>query len=161
MHFDAEFFVALGFVLFVLLACYYGAHRKLLAGLDGRAQKIKDELAEAEHLRQEASTLLASFEQKKIQAEADAQAIVAQARIEAEAVAKEAHERLADFIQRRMKQAEDKIALAEAQATADVKAAAADAAVKAAEAVLKVEAAGGFGEELITKGISDIKTALH
>jgi F-type H+-transporting ATPase subunit b len=161
MEFNEEFFVALGFVLFVLLLAYYGVHKQINAALDKRAERIKAELAEAEKLRAEATALLASFEKKRSDAEAEAEAIVAQARFEAEVIAREAHERIAEFVRRRTKQAEEKISNAEAQATAQVKAAAADAAAKAAETVLKAEARGGFGETLVTQGIADLKRLFH
>jgi len=156
MEFNEEFFVALGFILFVLMLAYLGVHTKLNAALDHRGARIKAELAEAERFRAEAAEILASFEKKKAEAEAEAAALVKQAQLEAEAIAKEAHERTAEFVARRTKQAEEKIAAAEAQALAQVKAAAADAAVSAAETVLTNEARGGFGSDLINKGISDI-----
>ena len=73
----------------------------------------------------------------------------------------ETEERMADFVARRSKQAESKIALAEAQATAEVRAAAADAAVRAVETVLRNDVKGPLGEELIGKGISEVKGRLH
>jgi len=158
---DAEFFVAVGFILFVLLLAYLGVHKQLAAALDGRAKQIGDELAQAQKLREEAAAVLASFEKKKIEAEAEAQAIVAQAKTEAELLAKETRERLQEFVARRTKQAEQKIAMAEAQATSDVRAAAADAAVKAAETVLKGETAGPAGAALIDKGIAEIKGLMN
>jgi F-type H+-transporting ATPase subunit b len=159
--FNEEFFVALGFAIFIALLGYLGVHRKINAALDLRADRIKGELAEAERLRAEAEALLASFERRRAEAEAEAQAVVAQARAEADLLAREAHERTAEFIQRRTKQAEEKIASAEAQATAEVRAAAAEAATKAAEVVLKDKAQGAFGEELISKSIADLKTLFH
>ena len=54
MSLDAEFFVALGFVLFVCLLGYLGVHRQLLAALDGRSTSIANELAEAKRLREDA-----------------------------------------------------------------------------------------------------------
>lgn len=159
--FNAEFFVALGFAMFVGLLGYLGVHRKLNAALDRRGERIKAELAEAAKLRAEAEAVLASFEKRRAEAEAEAQAMIAQARAEAELLAKEAHARIADFIQRRTKQAQEKIATAEAQAAAEVRAIAADVATKAAEKVLKSEAEGGFGEELVEKGIADLKRLLH
>jgi F-type H+-transporting ATPase subunit b len=159
--FDAEFFVALGFVIFVVLLGYLGVHKKLNGALDHRAARIKAELAEAARLRAEAEALLASFEKRRAEADAEAAAVVAQAHAEADALAKEAHERLADFIQRRTKQAEEKISNAEVQALADVRAAAADAATKAAEIVLRNEVKGTFGGDLVTKEIADLKTLLH
>ncbi len=103
-------------------------HKKINGALDHRAARIKAELAEAARLRAEAEALLASFEKRRAEADAEAAAVVAQAHAEAEVLGKEAHERLAEFIQRRTKQAEEKIANAEVQALADVRAAAADAA---------------------------------
>jgi F-type H+-transporting ATPase subunit b len=157
MEFNEEFFVALGFIIFVLLVAYFGVHTKLAAALDHRAERIKAELAEAERFRAEAAEILASFEKKKAEAEAEAAALVAQAHTEAEAIAMEAHARIAEFVERRTKQAEEKISSAEALALSQVRGAAADAAVAAAESVLTKEARGGFGGELVSKGITDLK----
>jgi F-type H+-transporting ATPase subunit b len=159
--FNAEFFVALGFVIFVVLLGYLGVHKQIGGALDKRAARIKAELAEAARLRAEAEALLASFETRRAEADAEAAAIVTQAHAEAEALAKEAHERLAEFIQRRTRLAEEKIANAEVQALADVRAAAADAATKAAEVVLRSEVKGDFGGDLVAKEIAGLKSVLH
>jgi F-type H+-transporting ATPase subunit b len=158
---DAEFFVALGFVLFVMLLGYLGVHTKLAAALDGRIDKIKEELAEASRLRAEAQALMQSFAAKTVEAEAHAAAILAQAKAEAEAMAKEAQQRLEEYVVRRTKQAQDKIAQAEAQATADVRAAAVDAAVKASETVLKTTTSGSGGAGFIQQGIASVKTLMN
>ncbi len=161
MHFDAEFFVAFGFVLFLLLLGYLGVHRTIANALDGRTRQIADELAEARRLREEAETVLASYKQRAADAEKDAQAIIAQAKDEADAMAQEAAQRMNEFVARRTKQAEGKIAMAEAQATHDVRAAAADAAVQAAETVLRTQTKGAAASELIVKGIGEVKAQLH
>lgn len=136
MHIDAEFFVTAAFVLFLAGAAYLGLHKKIGETLDKRADLIKGELAEAARLRNEAAEVLASFEKKKADAEAEAASIVDQARAEAEMIAKETETRMADFVKRRTAQAEAKIANAETQALAQVRAVAADAATAAAEIVL-------------------------
>ena len=159
--FNDAFFVALGFVIFVLLLGYLGVHKTLVKTLDDRAAKIQHELDEAKRLRTEAAAVLASYEARRAEAEAEAQAIVTQARAEAESLAQEAAQRMTEFVARRTKQAEGKIAAAEAQATSDVRAAAADAAVKAAEIVLTAQARGAVGEEMVAKGISDLKALTH
>lgn len=159
--FDAEFFVALGFVLFVLGLGYLGVHSKLTAALDARVKRIGDELGEARSLRNEAAALLASFEKKKTEAEAEAAGIVAQARAEAAMMAKEAETRISDFIARRTRQAEAKIAQAETQASNDVRASAADAAVQAAETVLRGHVPGAVGASLVDRGIGELKALLN
>ncbi len=160
--FNPEFFVALGFVVFCGVLFYVGAHKKMNAALDGRAQKIKDELAEAQRLRKEAADILASFERKRAAAEKEAEGIVEQAHAEAEMLAKEAEERLSDFVKRRTSQAESKIANAETQALAQVRAAAADAAAMAAETILRHETKqDGLADRLIEASIGDVKRLAH
>jgi len=161
MMFDAEFFVLIGFIVFLCLLGYVGAHRMLLGALDKRGQAIADELGEAAKLRAEATALLESFEKKKFEAEANAAAIVAEARAQAEVLAKEAVERMADFVARRTRQAEAKIALAESQAAAEVRSAAADFAAKAAEIVLRQEMQGAQGAELAAREIAALKDRLN
>jgi F-type H+-transporting ATPase subunit b len=161
MEFDAEFYVTLGFIVFLCLLGYLGVHRMVLKSLDDRGKAIADELAQAAKLRDEATALLASFEKKAAEAEANAAAIVADARTQAEQLAKETAERMADFVTRRTKQAETKIAMAEAQAAADVRAAAADHAVKAAEVVLRDQTQGAAGADLVTHEISSLQGRLN
>ena len=161
MEFDAEFYVSLGFIVFLCLLGYLGAHRMILKSLDARGKAIADELAEAAKLRAEATALLSSFEKKAAEAEKNAAQIIADARAQAEQLAKETAERMADFVARRTKQAETKIAMAEAQAAADVRAAAADYAVKAAEVMLRDQTRGDAGAELVTREISGLKDRLN
>ena len=104
--------------------------------------RIKAELDEARRLREEAAGIVAQYQKKRHEAEAEAEAIIAGARAEAERVAAEAKAKMEEFVARRTKMAETKIAQAEAQALADVRAAAADAAVAAAEKILSETAKG-------------------
>jgi F-type H+-transporting ATPase subunit b len=160
MGLDPEFFVLLGFLTFVGILIYFGAHRTVLKGLDARGQAIQAELDEAAKLREEATALMASFEKKSAEAEANAAAILAAARAQAEELAKDAAERLNEFIARRTRQAEAKIAFAEAQAAADVRAAAADRAAKAAEVVLRDQMQTG-GADLVSREITGLKDRLN
>lgn len=161
MEFGAEFYVLVGFIVFLCLLGYLGVHRMIFSALDARGQAIADELAQAAKLRAEATALLASFEKKAVEAEATAAAIVAEARAQAEQLAKDTAQRMNDFVVRRTKQAEDKIALAESQAAADVRAAAADYAAKAAEVVLRGETQGAVGAELAAREIAALKDRLN
>jgi F-type H+-transporting ATPase subunit b len=159
--FEAEFWVAVAFLLFVLILFYVGAHKKITDVLDARTAKIKADLDEAARLRDEAGKLLAEYRRKQGEAEREAQAIVAEAKAEAERVAAESKTKVEDFVARRTKMAEAKIGQAEAQALADVRAAAADAAVAAAEKILTVTAKGKVAEDLIARGIEDVKAKLN
>ena len=154
---ETENWVAIGFLCFLGLLAYLGAHRKIIAAIDARQARIKAELDDARRLREEAQALLVEFERKGREAETEAAAIIASAKAEAERLAAEAKAKLEDFVARRTKMAEAKIVQAEAQALADVRAAAADAAVAAAEKILATTAKGKVGEDLLAKGIEDVK----
>jgi F-type H+-transporting ATPase subunit b len=158
---EAETWVAIAFLCFFGLLAYLGAHRKILAALDQRSSRIKSELDEARRLREEAQALLAEFERKGREVENEAAAIIASAKAEAERLATEAKARMEDFVARRTKMAETKIVQAEAQALADVRSAAADAAVAAAEKILSAAAKGKVAEDLLAKGIEDIKSKFN
>ena len=66
-----------------------------------------------------------------------------------------------DFVARRTKTAEAKIAQAETQAIADVRAAAAEAAVTAATAIMGQSVKGSVADDLISKGIKDVRDKLN
>ncbi|HWZ38423.1 MAG TPA: ATP F0F1 synthase subunit B [Bradyrhizobium sp.] len=155
---ETENWVALGFFCFLALLAYLGVHRKVFDSLDARRARIKSELDDARRLREEAQALLAEFERKGREAEKEAEAIIASAKTEAERLASEAKIRMEDFVARRTKMAEQKIVQAEAQALADVKSAVADAAVAAAERILSVSAKGKVAEDLMARGIEDVKS---
>jgi F-type H+-transporting ATPase subunit b len=154
---EAEAWVAIAFVLFLGLLVYLGAHRRIIGGIDQRQARIKAELDEAMRLREEAQAVLGEFERKGREAESEAAAIIASAKAEAERLATEARTRMEDFVVRRTKVAEAKIAQAEAQALADVRSAAAETAVAAAEKILTAAAKGKIAEDLLAKGIEDIR----
>lgn len=158
---SAEFWVAVAFVIFWGILFYYGVPGKVMGSLDSRGKRIADELAEAKRLRQDAEKLLKEFEAKRAAAEREAADIVSTAKEEAERLAREAQEKMADFVTRRTASAEAKIAQAEAQATAEVRAAAVDAAVKASERVLRDELSGPGGASLLEKSLGDVRTKLQ
>ena len=154
---EAEAWVAIAFVLLLGLLVYLGAHRRVIGGIDARQARIKAELDEAVRLREEAQAVLAEYERKGREAEGEAASIIAGATAEAERLAVEAKARMEDFVVRRTKMAEAKIVQAEAQALADVRSAAADTAVAAAEIILTAAAKGKVAEDLLAKGIEDVR----
>jgi F-type H+-transporting ATPase subunit b len=161
MFAEPEFWVAVGFVIFVAVLIYVGVPKMMTKALDDRAKRVQDELNEARRLKEEAQKLLAEYQAKQRQADEEAAAIVAGAKAEAERFAAEAKTKMEEFVARRSKMAETKIAQAEAQAVADVRAAAAEAAVNAAEKILTDSVKGKVADDLLARGIGDVKTKLN
>jgi|SRR5690242_8160305 F-type H+-transporting ATPase subunit b len=158
---EAEFWVAMGFIVFVGVLIYVGAPRTIGKALDDRTDRIKAELEEARKLKEEAAALLAEYQRKRGEAEREAEGIISGAKAEAERLAVDAKARMEEFVSRRTKMAEAKIAQAEAQASAEVRAAAADAAVAAAEAILRQQAKGDLAGQLVSRGIDDVRKKLN
>jgi F-type H+-transporting ATPase subunit b len=159
--FEAEFWVAVAFVIFVGTLAYLGVHRQLVKSIDGRRERITAELDEARRLKSEAEALFATYQRKQREAEQEAQAIIAGAEAEAKRLATEAESKIEEFITRHTKMAESKIAQAEAQALADVRSAAAEAAAAAAETILSHTVKDKVADDLIAKGIADVKGKLN
>ncbi|WP_315701778.1 MULTISPECIES: ATP F0F1 synthase subunit B [unclassified Bradyrhizobium] len=158
---DPETWVAIAFVILMGLFAYLGVHRMMLTALDHRAERIKSELNEAKRLKEEAAKVLSEYKTRRASAEREAEEIVTSAKAEAERIAADAKAKMEDFVARRTKAAESKIALAEAQALADVRAAAADAAVQAATTVLSQSVKGDLADGLIAKGITEVRQKLN
>ena len=161
MFFEAEFWVAVAFVILMVVFVWLGVHRTVLTALDHRSERIKAELDDARRLKEEAAQLLQQYKTRRASAEREAEDIIAGARAEAERIAAEAKTKMEDFIVRRTKTAESKIALAEAQALADVRAAAANAAVTAASTILSQSVKGSVADDLLAKGIAEVKAKLN
>jgi F-type H+-transporting ATPase subunit b len=159
--YEPETWVAIAFLIFVGLLLKLGVPNLLFKALDDRSARIKAELDEALKLRKEAEGVLAEYRRRQGEAEKVAESIILNARVEADRTAAEAQTKVEEFIARRTKMAETKIAQAEAQALADVRATAADVAIAAAEAILVKTTHGAAADALVTKAIGDLKAKLN
>lgn len=158
---DATFWALVALVLFLALMVYLKVPGVVTSALDKRAGTIRNELDEARRLREEAQALLAEYQRKGREAETEAEEIVDQAKREAEALTAETGLRLEEFVANRTRQAEQKIAQAEAQALQEVRALSADVAVAAAEKILAAKVEGATADALIARSIGEVKAKLN
>lgn len=160
MVFDAAFWATVALFLFIGVIVYLKVPGMITKALDGRIKAIETELAEAERLRLEAKFLLEEYESKRLAATQEAEGIVAAAREEAFRMTGEAKASLEALIARRTKAVEDKIAQAESQAVAEVRARSADVAVEAAR-VLLTKQMTSKGDALVDQAIKDVGAKLN
>jgi F-type H+-transporting ATPase subunit b len=158
---DPASWVLVSFLLFIALLIYLKVPAMAAKALDERAAKIAKELEEARKLREEAQALLDSYKAKRGEAEREAANIVAQAKTDAEEFAAESRRKLTETIERRSKQAEQKIAQAEAAAMKDVRDLAVELAVKAASKLSAEAVKGTRGAKLVDDSIAAIKSRLN
>jgi len=152
---DNTFFTAVAFFVFIGAMIYFKLPALIAKTLDGRIEKIEADLDQAKQLREDAQALLAEYERKRIAAESEAEDIISAAEEEAERMAEEAKISLEDLIKRRTKSVEDKIAQAEAQAVAEVRARSAEVAIEAARLLLSEQMAEK-GDRLVDDAIKDV-----
>lgn len=158
---NTDFVVLIAFLLFVGLLTYLKVPGLLGGMLDKRAQGIQAELDEAKALREEAQTILASYERKKAEVSEQAQGIVDRARAEAEEAAEAAKLALAASIERRLKAAEDQIASAEASAVREVRDQAIEVAVQVSAEVMAKSMSDADASAMIEASIAEVKDRLH
>ena len=158
---NTNFVVFIAFVLFIGILIWAKVPAKLGDMLDARANQIKAELAEAKALREEARALLSSYERKQKEVQEQSERIVASAKEEAMAAAKQAKEDLKVSIARRLAAAEDQIASAEAGAIRQVREKAVSVAIAAAADVLAKQSSAESAAASIDDAIAQVQAKLH
>jgi len=158
---EPEIWVALAFVMLVAVLVWKKVPSMIAKSLDQRAAKIKDQLDQAKHLKEEAQALLAEYQRKHRDAAKDAEEMMAQARADAENFKNETKKSIATLVERQTRAAEEKIAQAEARAIKEVEATAAEVAVQAARKILAKQMKSRKGTELVDKTIKDLGKHLH
>jgi F-type H+-transporting ATPase subunit b len=155
-----QFWVAASFGVFVILM-FRPLARIIAKALDNRSAQIASELAEAKSLREEAQEVLAVYQKKQRESLQEAEAMLAATRADAARILDKAEADLKVALEKRMKQATDKIAQAEAKAIQDVQGYVADIALIAAKELIAgyLEKSGNDG--LINKALADVAAKIH
>jgi len=158
---DETFFAFVALIIFLGLIVYLKVPGMMAKSLDDRADQIRNDLAEAKRLREEAQHLLAEYQRKRKEAEAEAAHIVAAAEREAEMLTTEARKKTEEFVANRTAVSEQKIKQAEADAMKAVRSAAVDLAIAAAENVLAKKADTKVRSELFSDAVGQVKSRLN
>ena len=147
--------VAIAFVIFIVLVVWRGT-KKLTAGLDQRAEAIRKQLDETQNLREEAQAALASYQRQQRDALAEADEIIAQAKVDAERLKVQAETVLTATIKRREEQAVERIAQAEATAIKDVRDQAIELAIGVATKIITEKMTKTVQNELVKDASEDL-----
>ncbi|WP_424968021.1 F0F1 ATP synthase subunit B [Dinoroseobacter sp. S375] len=158
---NTDFIVLISFLCFIGVVLYFKVPQMLSGMLDKRAEGIKAELDEAKALREEAQTILASYERQQREVQGQADAIVATAKEDAEAAAAQAKIDLETSIARRLAAAEEQLASAQASAVKEVKDKAVTVAVAAAAEVIEAKLGKSELEAMNAAAIQEVQAKLH
>ena len=158
---NTNFIVLLAFLLFIGILLYLKIPGLLGGMLDKRAEGIRAELDEAKALREEAQTVLASYERKQREVAEQSQRIIDTAKQEASRAAEQAKEDLKTSVARRLAAAEDQIASAQAKVVKEVRDEAITVAVAAARDVIAKQMTAASGNALVDDAIAEVQAKLH
>ncbi|OFX12783.1 MAG: F0F1 ATP synthase subunit B [Alphaproteobacteria bacterium RIFOXYD12_FULL_60_8] len=156
----APFWVAVAFLI-VVGAAFKKVSRALTNGLDVRAAKIKSTLDEARQLREDAQALLAEYQRKQRDALKEAEEILTVAKEESKRLKAKAKKDMEETVKRREKQALDRIAQAEAQATAEVRNLVVNIAISATRTVIAESLTAAQADSLIDESIKGLSKKLN
>ncbi len=158
---DATFWAFIALVIFIGVVIYFKVPGIIGKSLDERAAKIRNELEEAQRLREEAHRLLGEYQKRRKEAEKEAGDIVAAAKREADAIVEDAHKKSDEYVARRTALAEQKIGQAERDAVAEVRSVAVDVATEAARKVLAGSLDAKVSAELFKDSLTAVQSKLN
>ncbi|MDE2648409.1 MAG: F0F1 ATP synthase subunit B [Paracoccaceae bacterium] len=158
---NTDFIVSLSFALFVGILLYLKVPNLLAGLLDKRADGIRTELDEAKKLREEAQTLLASYERKQKEIAEQAERIIKNAKEEAKAVAAQAQKDLEISIERRMQAAVEQLESAEVAAILEIRDTAISVAIAVASEVIQNHSKEVDQDKFLEESILEVSKKLH
>ena len=137
MNFDATFWVAVSFVLFVGVLIYFKVPQKIFTTLDESINKIKKDIEEAEKLKEEAKNILSDYEAKLDKSKVEIDLMIKNAKKESENNIIKTNDQFHKIFENRKKMAEEKIKQMKLQATKDIKNYSVEVAIIALEKIIK------------------------
>lgn len=157
---NPTFWVMVAFFVFII-AVFKPIRGALTSALDGKIDQIRNEIEQAQQLREEAQAALASYQRKQRDAAQEAEAMMEHAKAEAEAHRKSAEAALAAMLQRQELLAQEKIQQAEAAAIQEIRDRAVTVALSATVKLLEEKLSGYAGDQLIDEAIRTLPNRLH
>lgn len=158
--FNAEFFVAISFIIFLGLILILRLPRRILNVLDERSLNIQKELEQARNLREEAQKILAKEKKKLEEADVEIVNLLKNAEEHAKIFKANAEKLLVEDIERKKKKSEVMIKQAESDAIKEVKLKATELSLEIAKAYIKQNFDSKMSSEIFEESIKDLKKNL-
>ena len=137
MNFDATFWVAVSFFLFVGVLVYFKVPQKIFSTLDESINKIRKDIEEAEKLKEEAKNILSDYESRLDKSKVEIDLMIKNAQKESESNIIKINDQFHKIFENRKKMAEEKIKQMKLQATKDIKNYSVEVAIIALEKIIK------------------------
>ena len=160
MTIDATFWVMISFFLFVGLLIYFQIPQKIRTTLDENILNIKNQIDEADKLKEDAKNILTEHEKKISNSKTEMKSMIAKANEEAEKNVIKVNEDFHNFMENRKKNAEDRVKQLKNQALKDIKNTSVRIAIESVEKLLKNSLDKSKLDKIYTSSIEETKLAL-
>ena len=160
MNIDATFWVAISFFIFFGGLVYLKVPQKINIFLTEKINEIKQELEEAEKLKEEAKNLLGNYENKVAKSQEESKKIIDQATKESEKTILEKNKKFHQIIEVRKKNTEQKILQIKENAIKDIKKISIKISIEAVENLIKNSIDKNKLANLYIKNLEQTKIAL-
>jgi F-type H+-transporting ATPase subunit b len=160
MTIDATFWVMISFFLFVGLLIYFQIPQKIRTTLDENILNIKNQIDEADKLKEDAKNILTEHEKKISNSKTEMKSMIAKANEEAEKNVIKVNEDFHNFMENRKKNAEDRVKQLKNQALKDIKNTSVRIAIESVEKLLKNSLDKSKLDKIYISSIEETKLAL-
>ena len=160
MTIDATFWVMISFFIFIGLIVYFKIPQKIKTTLDENISKIKNEIDEADKLKEEAKNILTEHEKKISNSKVEVKLMIDKANEDAEKNVIKTNQDFHNLMENRKKNAEERIKQLKNQALKDIKNTSVKIALESVEKLLKNSLDKSKLDKIYASSIEETKLAL-
>ena len=160
MTIDATFWVTVSFLIFLGVLIYFKIPQKVKAVLETNISNIKNQINEAEKLKEDAKNILTEHEKKISNSKNEVRVMIDKANEEAEKNVIKTNEDFHSLMENRKKNAEDRIRQIKNQAVKDIKNASVKIAIESVEKLVRNSLDKSKLDKIYTNSIEETKIAL-
>ena len=160
MMIDATFWVMISFFAFIGLLIYFKIPQKIKTTLDNNINNIKDQIDEADKLKEYAKNILTEHEKKISNSKAEVKQMISKANEEAEKNVLKTNQDFHNLMESRKKNAEERIKQLKDQALKDIKNASVKVAIDSVEKLIKNSLDKSKLDKIYSSSIEETKLAL-
>ena len=160
MMFDATFWVTISFIIFLGILIYFKIPQKIKETLEQNILNIKNQINEAEKLKEDAKNILTEHEKKISNSKAEVKQMISKANEEAEKNVLKTNQDFHNLMDSRKKNAEERIKQLKNQALKDIKNASVKIAIESVEKLIKNSLDKSKLDKIYSSSIEETKLAL-
>jgi F-type H+-transporting ATPase subunit b len=160
MMLDATFWVTISFLIFLGILIYFKIPQKIKEALDQNILNIKNEIIEAEKLKEDAKNILTEHEKKISNSKNEVKEMIDKANDDAEKNVIKTNEEFHNFMENQKKSVEERIRQLKNQAEKDIKNASVKIAIKSVEKLIKNSLDKSKLDKIYSSSIEETKLAL-